>query len=94
MKLPSALRTDLISSHRHEQGGRSRVGQFTGADPTGLDNYELKSGTYTVRFAIYLGTDGKIVATNFGPPQPQHDGDPDSLRGLDRGPAPQPIGWT
>jgi hypothetical protein len=29
-----------------------------------------KTATSTVRFAIYLGADGKIVATNFGPPQP------------------------
>jgi hypothetical protein len=60
---------DLFHTDMSKAGEVESV-KFTGVGPEGLDNYELKTATSTVRFAIYLGTDGKIVATNFGPPQP------------------------
>jgi len=43
--------------------------KFTGVGPQGLDNYELTTASSVVRFGVYL-EDGKIVAMNFGPPQP------------------------
>ena len=52
------------------KAGEVKSVMFTGVGPDGLDNYELKTAAFTVHFAIYLGTDGEIVATNFGPPQP------------------------
>jgi hypothetical protein len=43
--------------------------KFTGIGPQGLDRYELTTATAKVSFAIYQ-EDGKVVALNFGPPQP------------------------
>jgi len=52
------------------KAGEARSVKFTGVGPGGLDNYELTTPTSTVRFAVYLGPDGKIVEAGFGPPQP------------------------
>jgi hypothetical protein len=60
---------DLFHTDMSKAGEAESV-KFTGVGPAGLDNYELKTASSTVRFAIYLGADGKIVATHFGPPQP------------------------
>jgi hypothetical protein len=60
---------DLFQTDMSKAGEAESV-KFTGVGPAGLDNYELKTATSTVRFAVYLGADGKIVVANFGPPQP------------------------
>ena len=53
----------------------SRLGEatsvtFTGVDPSGRDDYEVTTATFTERFAIYLDPDGKIVTAGFYPPVP------------------------
>jgi len=50
--------------------GEAKSVTFTGVDPAGLDAYEVTTATFTERFAIYLGPDGKIVVANFYPPRP------------------------
>jgi Peptidase family S41/N-terminal domain of Peptidase_S41 in eukaryotic IRBP len=62
-------RLDLFHADMSKAGEAKSV-KFTGVGSAGLDNYELTTATSTVRFAVYLGADGKIVETNFGPPQP------------------------
>lgn len=52
------------------KAGETESTNFSGVGPDGLDDYEIRTATSTVRFAVYLGADGKIVAANFGPPQP------------------------
>lgn len=52
------------------KAGEAKSVKFTGVGPAGLDDYEVRTATSTVRIAVYLGADGKIVATNFEPPQP------------------------
>jgi len=50
--------------------GEATTIKFTGVNPRGLDDYEVRTATFTERFAIYLGPDGKIVAVGFYPPVP------------------------
>ena len=50
--------------------GEAKSVTFTGVNPRGLDDYEVRTATFTERFAVYLGSDGKIVAVNFYPPAP------------------------
>jgi hypothetical protein len=50
--------------------GEAKSVTFTGVDAAGLDNYEVATATFTERFAVYLGPDGKIVVANFYPPRP------------------------
>ena len=50
--------------------GEAKSVKFTRVDPSGLDDYELRTATFSERFAIYLGPDGKIVAVSFYPAVP------------------------
>lgn len=70
-KVAKGIKSGLDLFHADmSKAGEAMSVTFTGVGPAGLDNYELKTATSTVRFAVYLGADGKIVTTNFGPPQP------------------------
>jgi hypothetical protein len=50
--------------------GEAKSVTFTGVDPAGLDDYEVRTATFMERFAIYLGPDGKIATASFYPPVP------------------------
>lgn len=50
--------------------GEAKSVKFTGVNSGGLDDYEVRTATFTERFAVYLGPDGKIVAAGFYPPVP------------------------
>jgi hypothetical protein len=50
--------------------GEAKSVTFTGVNARGLDDYEVRTASFTERFGIYLGPDGKIVAASFHPPIP------------------------
>lgn len=50
--------------------GEAKSVTFIGVDSRGLDDYEVRTATFTERFGIYLDPDGKIVAARFQPPIP------------------------
>jgi hypothetical protein len=50
--------------------GEVKAVTFVGVDTRGLDEYEVRTATFTERFGIYLGPDGKIVTARFQPPVP------------------------
>lgn len=71
VEVASRIRNGLNVFHTDmSKAGEAESVKFTGIGTAGLDDYELKTATSTVRFAVYLGADGKIVVANFGPPQP------------------------
>jgi hypothetical protein len=70
-QLAQMVKNDLDFFHADmNRLGEARSVTFTGVNASGLDDYEVRTATFTERFAVYLGPDGKIVAANFYPPVP------------------------
>ena len=64
------IRNNLTLFHTDMSKAGAITGvRFDGIGPGGLDRYEITTATSKVFFAIYQ-EGGKIVAMNFGPPQP------------------------
>jgi hypothetical protein len=52
------------------KAGEATSVKFVGVGPGGRDNYELRTATSVVRFAIYLAPDGKIESLTLFAPRP------------------------